>query len=50
MNQLSVNEIGMQELTVEQVEDVSGGFICVLVICFSAGYAVGTAIYKAATN
>lgn len=47
MDTLTANNIGMQELTMEEVDDVSGGLICVLVLCFAAGYGVGTAIYNA---
>lgn len=38
------NDNGMQELTMSEVEDVSGGIICVLILCFAAGYGVGTGI------
>jgi hypothetical protein len=47
MTDLTMNEIGMQELTLNEVDEVSGGVLCLLVLAFGAGYAVGTAIYKA---
>lgn len=47
MTDLTMNEIGMQELTVGEIEEVSGGLLCVFVLVFGAGYAVGTAIYNA---
>lgn len=47
MNDLTMNEIGMQELTLEEIDDVSGGVLCFAVLAFGAGYAIGTAIYKA---
>lgn len=47
MNQIAANEIGMQELTMNEVEDVSGGIINFIVISFAAGYWVGTQLYNA---
>jgi hypothetical protein len=47
MAELTANEIGMQELTMSEVDDVSGGILCLLVLAFAGGYALGTAIYKA---
>jgi hypothetical protein len=47
MTELTMSDIGMQELTSAEVEDVSGGILCVLVLCFAAGYGVGTLLYKA---
>ena len=47
MNNPTMNVTGMQELTMQDIEDVSGGVLCVLVIAFAVGYGVGTAIYKA---
>lgn len=50
MNQAIANEVGMQELTVGEIEDVSGGVINVLFICFMGGYWLGGQIYSAATR
>ena len=47
MTEMTVNEIGMQELTMNEVDDVSGGILCLLVLAFGGGYALGTAIYNA---
>ena len=47
MNDMTMNEINMQEMTMGEVEEVSGGLLCVLALCFAGGYAVGTAIYNA---
>lgn len=47
MTELTANEIGMQELTMNEVDEVSGGVLCLLVLAFGGGYAIGTAIYKA---
>lgn len=47
MTELTMNEIGMQELTVGEIEDVSGGLLCLFVAAFGVGYAIGTAIYNA---
>lgn len=46
MNQLTVNEIGMQELSFDEVDEVSGGILCLLVLCFVGGAGVGTAFYR----
>jgi len=46
MSDLTMNEVGMQELTMNEVEDVSGGILCLLLLAFGAGYGVGTAINK----
>lgn len=50
MTELTTNEIGMQELTVEEIDEVSGGVLCLLVLAFGGGYALGTAIYKAVSK
>lgn len=50
MNQISANEIGIQELSIDEVGEVSGGLICLLLLPFAAGYAVGTMIYNASTR
>lgn len=50
MIQSITNDIGIQELTVDEIDDVSGGIICILCLAFGAGYAVGTALYNAATR
>jgi hypothetical protein len=47
MEQLAAGEIGIEELSVGEIEEVSGGILCVLVICFSAGFYVGTKLYDA---
>lgn len=47
MNAMTTNEIGMQELTMEEIDEVSGGVLCLLVLAFGVGYGVGTAIYNA---
>lgn len=47
MNQVAANESGMQELTVGEIDEVSGGIISVLFICFYAGYYVGGKLYDA---
>lgn len=46
MTELTMNEIGMQELTINEIDEVSGGLLCVLALCFAGGYALGTAIYN----
>jgi hypothetical protein len=46
MNELTANEIGMQELTMNEIDEVSGGVLCLIVIAAVAGYGVGTMIYK----
>lgn len=46
MNDLTMNDIGMQELTMDEIDEVSGGLLCLAVLAFGAGYAVGTALYK----
>lgn len=46
MTDLTMNEVGMQELTMNEVEEVSGGILCLLVLAFGAGYGVGTLINK----
>lgn len=46
MNEMTLNEIGMQELSSEEVDEVSGGVLCLLVLAFGGGYAIGTAINK----
>jgi lactobin A/cerein 7B family class IIb bacteriocin len=38
---------GLNELSLDEIEEVSGGILCVLIIAFGAGYAVGTLIRKA---
>lgn len=46
MIDLTMNEVGMQELTANEIDDVSGGVICLLLLAFGAGYGVGTLINK----
>ena len=36
----------MREITINEVDQVSGGIIAVILISFGAGYAVGTGIYQ----
>lgn len=50
MNQIATTQIGLQELTAQEVNEVSGGILCLLLLPFAAGYAVGTMIYNAATK
>jgi len=46
MNDLTLNEVGMTELSIEQIDDVSGGVLCLLVLAFVGGFGVGTVIYN----
>jgi len=46
MNDLTLNEVGMTELSMEEIDDVSGGVLCLLVLAFAGGYGVGTMIYN----
>lgn len=44
MTEMTMNEIGLQELGIEEVDEVSGGILCLLVLAFGGGYAIGTGI------
>lgn len=46
MKELNANEIGIQELSVDEIEEVSGGILCLLVLAAAAGYGLGTLAYK----
>lgn len=50
MNDLTLNEVGMTELSMEEIDDVSGGVLCLLVLAFAGGYGVGTMIYNKMMN
>lgn len=46
MEQLAACEIGIEELSAGEIDEVSGGILCVLAICFGAGFCVGTMLYN----
>jgi len=33
---------GLNELSLDEIEEVSGGILCVLILCFAAGYGIGS--------
>lgn len=50
MNCSTVNTNDIQELTANEIEDVAGGMICLMILPFAAGYVIGTLIYNAAVK
>lgn len=37
---------GLNQLTLTEIEEASGGILCAGVVVFAAGYAIGTALYS----
>ena len=47
LDTIEKHEMGM--LTEKEVEEVSGGILCLGILAFGLGYAIGTGIYEGGT-